>query len=248
MGSMAQGSTETGATLDVGVVQEVDTPPERMTALQALEPFSEQVEQEVVGSEGNWYTSDVTTNINTLASLPSPEGLTLQDFNAEMPVALERAQEIIRGTGAEDPARMLNASTPIEVASAYLGLSEERDMDNITLSRFIRSTAGIDINPAKTAWCAAFVDAILHASNQGGGTGKLNARSYLNWGVPVDEPRRGDVVVFSRGDPNGWQGHVGFFEGYDENGNIRVLGGNQGNSVSVTSYSPERLLGFRRAG
>jgi len=40
---------------------------------------------------------------------------------------------------------------------------------------------------------------------------------------------------------------VGFFQGYDDDGNIKVLGGNQSDSVSVQSYPSSRLLGFRRA-
>jgi len=167
----------------------------------------------------------------------------MEDFNG----SIDNVVEVIRQTRAEDAERMASSTTPIQVASAYLGLSEERNEDNITLSRFIRQASGIDINPATTAWCAAFIDAVLHTSGQGGGTGKLNARSYMNWGQPVDNPQRGDVVVLWRGSRDGWQGHVGFFEGYDPNGDIRILGGNQSNQVSVESFSPERLLGFRRA-
>jgi uncharacterized protein (TIGR02594 family) len=89
------------------------------------------------------------------------------------------------------------------------------------------------------------VDATLAQAGKQG-TGKLNARSYLDWGQEVNEPQMGDIAVFSRGDPNGWQGHVGFFKGYNPDGTINVLGGNQGNSVSVRPYSADRLLGFRR--
>lgn len=224
-------------TLDATPAETTTTP-----ALEAVEPFNEQSAldgiNEVIGQ------GDSQATVEALSYLPSGQNLTMDMFQGDMDGVLE----VIEAAGAAEPQLMANATSPIEVAAGYLGLSESRDQDNITLSRFIRQAAGIEINPAKTAWCAAFVDAVLHKSNLGGGTGKLNARSYLNWGVPVDTPRRGDVVVFSRGDPNGWQGHVGFFEGYDSNGNIRVLGGNQGNQVSVTSYSPDRLLGFRRAG
>lgn len=215
---------------------------ETATALQALEPFTSGIEQNVVGTSGNWYV-DPQQGRDTLASMSNPQNLTLADFNDDF----QRINDIVTSTFAEDPQRLINATTPLEVASAYLGLSEDRDMDNITLSRFIRQATGMSINPATTAWCAAFVDAVLHQSGQGGGTGRLNARSYLNWGQSVDNPQRGDIVVLWRGDPNGWQGHVGFFEGYDSNGNIRILGGNQSNQVSVETYPTTQLLGFRRA-
>ena len=106
---------------------------------------------------------------------------------------------------------------------------------------------GVNLDPAVTAWCAGIVNAAL--AQQGiKGTGKLNARSFMEWGQGVDEPAKGDIAVFSRGDPNGWQGHVGFFDGYGDDGSIRVLGGNQSNAVNVSSYPADRLLGFRRPG
>lgn len=133
--------------------------------------------------------------------------------------------------------------SPYEIGAELVGMGEAPDRE--ALQDFL-STGGQNLDPVTTAWCAAFVNASL---GQAGveGTGKLNARSFLDWGQEVDQPQKGDVAVFSRGDPNGWQGHVGFFDGYNEDGTIRVLGGNQGNAVSIASYSPDKLLGFRRA-
>lgn len=132
-----------------------------------------------------------------------------------------------------------------DVASKMLGLSERAD--SAAISDFIKRSAGISIDPKVTPWCAAFVNGVLGAAGVEG-NGRVNARSFLNFGKPVDVPRMGDIVVLSRGDPNGWQGHVGFFQGFDANGNIVVLGGNQGNKVSVATYGRDKLLGFRRAG
>ncbi len=108
------------------------------------------------------------------------------------------------------------------------------------------TTGGANLDPATAAWCAAFVNASLgHAGVKG--TGSNMARSFLNWGEEVAEPQRGDVAVFSRGDANGPYGHVGFFDSYNPDGTIRLLGGNQGDAVSYANYSPNALLGFRRA-
>jgi uncharacterized protein (TIGR02594 family) len=98
----------------------------------------------------------------------------------------------------------------------------------------------------ETAWCAAFVGAMLERVKLPS-TRKLNARSYLDWGDPVDleSARAGDIVVFSRGNPAGWQGHVGFFVRV-EGTNIEVLGGNQSDQVIVARYPISRLLGVRR--
>lgn len=131
---------------------------------------------------------------------------------------------------------------PIDLAASAIGLNEADK--KAALSDYL-STGGANLDPAVTAWCAAFVNATLQQSGMEG-TGSNMARSYLDWGQPVDQPQRGDVAVFSRGDPNGPYGHVGFFEGYNPDGTIRVLGGNQGDSVSIANYSPNALLGFRR--
>lgn len=135
-------------------------------------------------------------------------------------------------------------ANPLDIAASALGLDERGK--RAALSDYL-STGGANLDPATTAWCAAFVNATLQKAGQKG-TGSNMARSFMDWGQAVDKPQRGDIAVFSRGDANGPYGHVGFFEGYNPDGTIRVLGGNQGDAVSVASYSPDRLLGFRRAG
>lgn len=131
--------------------------------------------------------------------------------------------------------------TAADVAAAFIGF-REAEHRNI-LSAFIERTTGGRINPETTAWCAAFVNAALGAVGEEQ-TGKLTARSFLNWGQPVSSPKRGDVVVLARG-TEAWQGHVGFYVGEDAN-SIFVLGGNQGNAVSIQPYPKDQLLGIRR--
>ncbi len=130
-----------------------------------------------------------------------------------------------------------------DIAESMLGMNERTHTE--VLSDFFEENAGIEINPAHTAWCAAFVNGVLGSTGVEG-TDSLLARSFLNFGEAVDEPQRGDVVVLRRGS-EAWMGHVGFFAGYDDRGNILVLGGNQRNSVSIAPYAADRLLGFRRA-
>jgi uncharacterized protein (TIGR02594 family) len=141
------------------------------------------------------------------------------------------------------------ATTPADLAKEFIGANEGIVEDNNALSSFFQKTAGISINPAVTPWCAAFANAVLKSFGQEG-TGSLAAKSFLDYGEAVDTPEVGDLVIFDRGKPGSWQGHVGFFQGYDESGNILVLGGNQGptgsGAVNVKAYSPKRLEGFRR--
>ena len=131
-----------------------------------------------------------------------------------------------------------------QAAGQQIGMNEREQ--NAALQEYMRN-GGQNLDPAVTAWCAAYVNASLEQAGIEG-TGRLNARSFMEWGEGTDSPSRGDIAVFSRGDPNGWQGHVGFFDGYGDDGRIRVLGGNQGDAVSLAYYDPARLLGFRTMG
>jgi uncharacterized protein (TIGR02594 family) len=98
----------------------------------------------------------------------------------------------------------------------------------------------------ETAWCAAYtgatlIDAGLKATN------KLNAKSYLDYGVKTEQPQPGDIVVFWRVKPDTVYGHVGIFMDFF-NESIWVLSGNQNNKVSIETYPKSRLLGFRTYG
>lgn len=99
----------------------------------------------------------------------------------------------------------------------------------------------------ETAWCAAFVGAMLARAGLPN-TGRLNARSYLEWGERVDavNAKPGDVAVFWRVSESDWRGHVGFSAGWEQNGDVAVLGGNQGNAVTIAPYPLQQLLSFRR--
>ena len=114
------------------------------------------------------------------------------------------------------------------------------------ISDYLR-TGGQNLNPVELAWCAAFVNSSLQQAGVQGSGSNL-ARSFLNVGTATDAPQRGDLAVFSRGNPNGPFGHVGFYDGTEPDGRIRVLGGNQSGAVNFKPMDANRLLGFRRVG
>jgi len=134
--------------------------------------------------------------------------------------------------------------TPYEIATKMLGNSEHAN--HSALTTFLKN-GGVNLDPAKKAWCAAFVNSAITQAG-GKGSGSNMARSLLNVGTPTQTPQVGDLAVFSRGDPKGPYGHVGFYKGTDANGNPIIVGGNQGGAVSETSYPKERLLGYRTLG
>lgn len=128
-------------------------------------------------------------------------------------------------------------------AGQAIGLNER---DQKTALQEYLANGGVNLDPATQAWCADFVNATLAQSGMKG-TGSSAARSFLDWGKPTDTPNKGDIAVFTRGDPSSWTGHVGFFDGYNPDGTIRVLGGNQSDAVTYTNKDPSTLLGFRTA-
>lgn len=97
----------------------------------------------------------------------------------------------------------------------------------------------------EVAWCAAFVGACLERAGIKS-TRSLLARSYLDWGEPLDKPHIGAIAVLSRGSDPG-QGHVGFVIGATA-AKLFLLGGNQQDAVTVQSFEASRLLGLRWPG
>lgn len=96
------------------------------------------------------------------------------------------------------------------------------------------------IKDDETPWCAAFVGAMLERAGIRSSRFE-SAKSYLDWGNELDKPAYGCVVVFTR--VGG--GHVGFVVGKDAKGNLLVLGGNQGDEVSIKAFSTDRVSGYR---
>lgn len=152
-------------------------------------------------------------------------------------------QVLNRFVDGEDTRSDVSPSVLVETAKRIFGADETQQQDLI--QQFL-ADGGVNLDPRETAWCAGFMNSVLE-QNGITGTASLSARSFLDWGDNTDDdPQEGDIVVISRGRKDGWKGHVGLFQGYDESGNIRILGGNQGGGVNVSSYSADRLLGYRR--
>lgn len=106
----------------------------------------------------------------------------------------------------------------------------------------------------ETPWCGAFTNYIawllrIPRSKD------LRARSWLRVGIPINSKEANvgfDVIILQRGtgDQPGPEvidapGHVGFFAGF-ENTTVFILGGNQGDSVSIAPFPVGRILGIRR--
>ena len=94
--------------------------------------------------------------------------------------------------------------------------------------------------PYPDLWCADFVNFVLRRSGYPT-TNSRAAKSFLDYGKRIDQPRVGAIVVLTRG-KNG--GHVGIVRGTDGAGNIIVISGNHGNKVWESPYPKDRVLGY----
>lgn len=95
------------------------------------------------------------------------------------------------------------------------------------------------------AWCGLYMGYVMFHSVPLDRipANPLGARQWLQYGRDTT-PQYGAVLVFWRGDKDGWQGHVGFYIGEDDT-HYHVLGGNQTDSVSIARLDKERLLEAR---
>jgi uncharacterized protein (TIGR02594 family) len=133
----------------------------------------------------------------------------------------------------------------------------------------VAETAGLASNPQVLAmlrldnawpagddvpWCSAFVNYIAHLLRLPRSK-NLAARSWLQVGTPVQligAEVGFDVVILKRGGGNqpgpeviAAPGHVGFFAGLEAD-RVLILGGNQGDAVSVAGFRMDDVLGVRR--
>lgn len=137
-------------------------------------------------------------------------------------------------------------ATIVQIALNEIGVAEIKGkVDNPRVVNYF-DEIGFDGKALKdeTAWCSAFANWVALKAGLDR-SGKLNARSWLTVGTAVTTPEIGDVVVLWRVAKNDWRGHVGFFVRETKNW-IYILGGNQGNKVSIQAYRKNRLLEYRR--
>ncbi|PUA28431.1 MAG: hypothetical protein B0W54_18455 [Cellvibrio sp. 79] len=93
----------------------------------------------------------------------------------------------------------------------------------------------------ETAWCSSFVNWCIEKAGLEG-TNSAWALDWDNWGIKLQKPTLGCVVVFSRTGVTNSGGHVGFY--IDEGpSTIEVFGGNQRNSVNTSNYPKNGISG-----
>jgi len=136
----------------------------------------------------------------------------------------------------------------MDIALKYKGQKEIKgSRHNPVVVAFFAKSGHPEIKDDETAWCAAYLNAVLYEAGRRG-TKSLLAKSFLN--LPDSDevkgvPQYGDIVVLHRGSPSSWQGHVGFFVKWDDEF-VYLLGGNQSDGVNVSKFPRSRIAGVRR--
>lgn len=106
---------------------------------------------------------------------------------------------------------------------------------------------GIAVRDDETAWCGTFVASCIAAAGFSPPRGAIGVRAswWAGWGAPVSlvstRPPIGSIAVFTRAAG----GHVGFVVAVHRNGDLDILGGNQGNAVNIRRFDRARLTALR---
>lgn len=130
----------------------------------------------------------------------------------------------------------------LEIAREELGVTEvSGKVARPRILEYFAVSGHPEVKDDETAWCSAFAGFCMEKAGIKG-TMSLAARSWLRWGKSC-KPKPGAVMVFKRG-TSSWQGHVGFYIAETAT-HYEVLGGNQGNSVSIRRYPKTAFLGSR---
>lgn len=143
----------------------------------------------------------------------------------------------------------------LAIANGYLGTAEKKGpQHNAHVLKWWKEI-GAPFKDDETPWCGAFVGGVLFEAGIKPVPGGASARAWLKlgskklgYGAELDAPAVGCVVIFWRGSKSGANGHVGFVVGKDQRGNLMVLGGNQGDAVTIKPFGKERVLGYRWPG
>jgi len=135
------------------------------------------------------------------------------------------------------PPAVIQGAPWMDQAYHVKGLHER----NPRIKEWLKSDGSTVGDPAEIPWCGDFVQTAiaLTLDNEPIPTNPYLAANWTKFGVECT-PQYGAVLVFWRGSPSSWKGHVGFYVGETAT-EYHVLGGNQSNAVTETFISKSRL-------
>lgn len=135
----------------------------------------------------------------------------------------------------------------LKAARSKLGTRESAGPVNSATIMGWAKTLGVRIlgmvyNADSVPWCGLFVATCMNEVGIAPASIAVRAKSWATWGLSLrfDRIAPGAVLVFERAGG----GHVGFYVGEDDTA-FHVLGGNQGDRVSITRISKDRCVACR---
>ena len=130
----------------------------------------------------------------------------------------------------------------LKIAETYTGMSEIRGPKHNSKIIGWLDKLGAWWRDDETPWCGVFVAHCMQDVGLPYPTFYMRAKAWEDYGSLLRRDRLapGAILVFDRAGG----GHVGFYVGEDA-GHYFVLGGNQGNAVSVMKLGKSRLLASR---
>lgn len=115
----------------------------------------------------------------------------------------------------------------------------------VALARhLVGKVSNLGKDDSTTAWCGCFEAFVVRGIGHEPPENAYRARSWETWGFATLQPIPGCIAVLSR-PPKPYNGHVATYIGSTMDGRIALLGGNQGNSVSLALYPNDRVLTYR---
>ncbi len=125
----------------------------------------------------------------------------------------------------------------IKIARRELGVAERPgNASNPRILEYLATTSlpGSLKNTDATSWCSAFVNWCVRMAGLSG-TNSAWALDWGKWGKSLASPKAGAITVLTRRSASENGGHVGFLLEESET-TVTLLGGNQGNAVSIDKY------------
>lgn len=144
----------------------------------------------------------------------------------------------------------------MQIALAELGIHEDSlpGRHNQRIVEYHQATS-LKATTDETPWCSSFVNWVMKKAGYQG-TNNALAKSWLDWGTAITQPREGAITVIKKkgassdaatGSSTGF--HVAFCINVTP-AHIRLLGGNQGDQVKYSNFylSGYDIKGYRWPG
>lgn len=127
----------------------------------------------------------------------------------------------------------------MDIARAELGQREVKGAKHNPRILEYHKTTKLKGTTDEIPWCSSFVNWVMKQAGYPG-TNSAAARSWMEYGQRLAGPVPGCIVILTR---KGGGGHVGFYIDQDSYG-MRLLGGNQGDAVTISRYEHNRCIGL----